>query len=256
MQENRVTHIDVRNLNKTYKHKLVLKDINLSFVKGELTAIIGRSGCGKSTLLRCLNGLESIDSGSIHVGDFDFVRKPHTHQEARIASLRKNFGFVFQGFNLFPHLTILENLIKAPTVVKKMNKEQAKAVALPFLEKVGLLPFLDYYPAQLSGGQQQRAAIARALTMSPSVMLYDEPTSALDPWLSEEVFRVMRQLSAEHMTQVVVTHEVHFVRELADKVVFIEDGEVVEFGDPDEVFDNPKDPRTEKFLKRGGKSSP
>jgi polar amino acid transport system ATP-binding protein len=171
------------------------------------------------------------------------------------SSLLRNFGLVFQGFNLFPHLTILENLIKAPMVVKKLKREDAKALALPFLEKVGLLSHINYYPSQLSGGQQQRAAIARALTMTPNVMMYDEPTSALDPWLSEEVFRVMRQLAAEEMTQIVVTHEVQFVRELADKVIFIEDGEIVEVGTPEELFDTPKDPRTRQFLKRGEKQS-
>lgn len=253
MQESNLPHIDVRNLNKTYKHKPVLKDINLSFFKGELTAIIGRSGCGKSTLLRCLNGLETFDSGSVNLGTITLERKEHTNNEAMASALRKNFGLVFQGFNLFPHLTILENLIKAPMVVKKLKREEAKAIALPLLEKVGLISHIDYYPAQLSGGQQQRAAIARALAMTPSVMMYDEPTSALDPWLSEEVFRVMRQLSAEDMTQIVVTHEVQFVRELADKVVFIEDGEVVEVGTPEELFDDPKDLRTRQFLKRGEK---
>lgn len=254
MQESHKPHIEVRNLTKTFKHKLVLNDINLSFFKGELTAIIGRSGCGKSTLLRCLNGLETFDSGSVSVGSIRLERKEHTKNEALIAAaLRKNFGLVFQGFNLFPHLTILENMIKAPMVVKKLKREEAKGIALPFLEKVGLLSHIDYYPTQLSGGQQQRAAIARALTMAPNVMMYDEPTSALDPWLSEEVFRVMRQLAAEEMTQIVVTHEVQFVRELADKVVFLEDGEVVEVGTPEELFDNPKDPRTRQFLKRGAK---
>ncbi len=254
MQESHVPHIAVRNLNKTFKHKPVLKNINLNVFKGELTAIIGRSGCGKSTLLRCLNGLEPFDSGSVQLGSIVLERKVHTKNDSMAVSLRKNFGLVFQGFNLFPHLTILENLIKAPMVVKKMKKEEAVSIALPFLEKVGLLSHVDYYPNQLSGGQQQRAAIARALTMAPSVMMYDEPTSALDPWLSEEVFRVMRQLSEEEMTQIVVTHEVHFVRELADKVVFIEEGEVVEVGTPEELFDNPKDPRTRQFLKRGAKA--
>lgn len=253
MQESNLPHIDVRNLYKTYKTTSVLKDINLSFFKGELTAIIGRSGCGKSTLLRCLNGLETFDSGSVNLGSITLERKANTKTEAMASALRKNFGLVFQGFNLFPHLTILENLIKAPMVVKKLKLEEAKAIALPLLEKVGLLSHIDYYPAQLSGGQQQRAAIARALAMTPNVMMYDEPTSALDPWLSEEVFRVMRQLSAEEMTQIVVTHEVQFVRELADKVVFMEDGEVVEVGTPEELFDNPKDPRTRQFLKRGEK---
>lgn len=256
MQENLSSYIEVARLHKSYKHRSVLRNVNLSIAKGELTAIIGRSGCGKSTLLRCLNGLEHIDSGLIRVGSsvFEYGEEVHPGQKTLPASLLQNFGLVFQGFNLFPHLTILENLIKAPMVVKKMKKEEALALALPLIDKVGLLSRINDYPSQLSGGQQQRAAIARALTMTPSVMMYDEPTSALDPWLSEEVFRVMRQLAAEEMTQIVVTHEVQFVRELADKVIFIEDGEVVEVGTPEELFDEPKDPRTRLFLKRGEKS--
>ena len=251
MHESLSPHIEIRNLNKSFKNRQILNEINLDLYKGELTAIIGRSGCGKSTLLRCLDGLEAFDSGSIKLGTHFFERKEGAKNQEMPASLRKKFGLVFQGFNLFPHLTILENLIKAPMVVKKMKRQDAEAVALPFLEKVGLISHIDYYPVQLSGGQQQRAAIARALTMAPSVMMYDEPTSALDPWLSEEVFRVMRQLAAEEMTQIVVTHEVHIVREMADRVVFIEDGEIVETGTPEELFDSPKHPKTRQFLKRG-----
>ncbi len=243
-------HIDVRNLDKTYKNKSVLKKVCLDFFEGELTAVIGRSGCGKSTLLKCLNGLERIDSGSIRVGNVFLDRNADQKHEERTSALRRNFGMVFQGFNLFPHLTILENLIKAPMVVKKLRRSEASAIAIPLLEKVGLLSHIDYYPSQLSGGQQQRAAIARALAMAPKVMLYDEPTSALDPWLSDEVFAVMRQIAAERMTQIVVTHELRFVREFADKVIFIEDGEVVEIGSPTELFEAPQDERTRRFLKR------
>ncbi len=240
--------IEVSNLLKTSKDQTILKKVSLDFFPGELTAVIGRSGCGKSTLLKCLTGLESFDSGSIRVGDVH-LKAGHTSPSA-LSSLRRNLGMVFQGFNLFPHLTILENLTKAPMVVKKMKRDEAHKIAVPLLEKVGLLSHMDRYPHQLSGGQQQRAAIARALAMAPKVMLYDEPTSALDPWLSDEVFGVMRQIAADHMTQIVVTHELRFVQEHADRVIFLEDGEVVEAGSPRELLDSPKDERTRLFLKR------
>lgn len=227
--------IVVRNLTKQYSAHCVLNDINLTIAPGELTAIIGRSGCGKSTLLRCLNGLETYQKGSVDFGE---------------AKNRFDFGMVFQSFNLFPHFTVIENLVRAPVVVKKISREKATADALKLLDKVGLATHAKHYPSQLSGGQQQRAAIARALAMSPKVMLYDEPTSALDPWLVDEVFQVMRNLDREGMTQIVVTHEIRFVREVAKKIVFIENGQVVEVGSPDEVFSKPKDPRTKNYLSR------
>jgi ABC-type polar amino acid transport system ATPase subunit len=227
--------IIVTNLSKHFHSHCVLKEVNLKITPGELTAIIGRSGCGKSTLLRCLNGLETYDTGSIQYAE---------------AQNKFDFGMVFQSFNLFPHFTVLENLVRAPIVVKGTSREEATVQALKLLDKVGLATHASHYPSQLSGGQQQRAAIARALAMSPKVLLYDEPTSALDPWLVDEVFQVMRNLDAEGMTQIVVTHEIRFVKEVAKKIVFIENGQIVEVGTPEQVFTTPKDPRTKNYLSR------
>ena len=249
--------IQVAGLHKSFRDLEVLKGINLDIAPGELTVIIGRSGCGKSTLLRCLNGLETFDEGTISYGGVTLER--HTghsgdrrRNEARERALRASFGMVFQSFNLFPHLTALENLMLAPTVVKNKNPAEAEKSARALLEKVGLAAHAHHYPSQMSGGQQQRAAIARALAMSPEVMLYDEPTSALDPWLVDEVFEVMRLLDKEGMTQVVVTHETRFIREVARKVIFMEAGHVVEVGSPDQLFNAPRDPRTKLYLSRFG----
>ncbi|MEK7858246.1 MAG: amino acid ABC transporter ATP-binding protein [Elusimicrobiota bacterium] len=236
-----------KGLHKTFHGQPVLKGVDFSARPGELIVIVGRSGCGKSTLLRCLNALETFDEGSISFGDLTLGRG---RDDRKARALRANFGMVFQSFNLFPHLDLLGNLVAAPMIVKGLSREQAEAVALPLLEKVGLSGHARHYPGQMSGGQQQRAAIARALAMSPKVMLYDEPTSALDPWLVDEVFDVMRKLDAEGMTQVVVTHETRFAREVAREIVFMEEGVVVEKGPPARIFSAPKDPRTVKYMSR------
>ena len=236
-----------KGLCKTFHGRQVLRGVDFEAGPGELIVIVGRSGCGKSTLLRCLNGLELFDEGSIRFGNLVL---DGGRDDRKIRALRANFGMVFQSFNLFPHLDLLGNLVAAPMIVKGMSRKQAEAIALPLLEKVGLTGHARHYPGQMSGGQQQRAAIARALAMSPTVMLYDEPTSALDPWLVDEVFDVMRTLNAEGMTQIVVTHETRFAREVAREIVFMEDGGVVEKGAPEQIFNRPRDPRTIKYMSR------
>ena len=238
-----------KGLCKTFRGQQVLKNVDFEASAGELIVIVGRSGCGKSTLLRCLNGLEVLDEGSIRFENFTLTSGRGDHQE-QARTLRSNFGMVFQSFNLFPHLDLLGNLVAAPMIVKGLSRKAAEAIALPLLEKVGLSGHAHHYPIQMSGGQQQRAAIARALAMSPKVMLYDEPTSALDPWLVDEVFEVMRKLDQEGMTQIVVTHETRFTREVARKIVFMEEGRVVEMGPPAQVFGSPKDPRTAQYMSR------
>jgi polar amino acid transport system ATP-binding protein len=243
--------IAVENLHKSYGAHAALKGVSLAVQHSQLTALIGPSGCGKSTLLRCLNGLESFDSGVIRIGAITLERHgdklPNDHG-ARLRNLREQAGMVFQSFNLFPHLTVLENATLAPVVVKKKDKQAAEKTARELLKKVGLGERMDYYPSQLSGGQQQRAAIARALAMEPQVMLYDEPTSALDPSLVGEVLGIMRQLDDEGMTQVVVTHEMRFAREVADQILFLSEGELVESGEPEKLFTAPRDERTRAFL--------
>lgn len=244
--------ISVRNLCKNFAQHAALKGISFEVRPAELTVIIGPSGCGKSTLLRCLNGLELFDSGAVSIGSFSLERHnemPTRKLNETLRRLREEVGMVFQNFNLFPHLTALGNVTKAPMVVQGVSREQAETTGRELLEKVGLGDRCDYYPSQLSGGQQQRAAIARALAMSPKVMLYDEPTSALDPTLVNEVLSIMRRLDDEGMTQVVVTHEMRFAREVADQIIFLDAGEVVEFGPPEEIFTNPRDERTRRFLK-------
>ncbi len=244
--------ISVTDLSKSFSASLALNQINFTVEQAELVAIIGPSGCGKSTLLRCLNGLELLDEGCVQIGDVKLERHHGTQPPdfpQRLRALREEVGMVFQSFNLFPHLTVLENAIKAPMIVRKMQRAEAEEKARALLEKVGLGNRVDYYPAQLSGGQQQRAAIARALTMSPKVMLYDEPTSALDPGLVGEVLAIMKQLDNEGMTQVVVTHEMRFAREVADRIIFLEQGELVESAPPEELFTAPRDERTRQFLK-------
>ena len=238
-----------KGLSKTFRGQQVLKSVDFEASAGELIVIVGRSGCGKSTLLRCLNGLEVLDEGSIRFENFTLEsRRGDYHEQARV--LRSNFGMVFQSFNLFPHLDLLGNLVAAPMIVKNLSRKEAEAIALPLLEKVGLSGHAHHYPIQMSGGQQQRAAIARALAMSPKVMLYDEPTSALDPWLVDEVFEVMRKLDKEGMTQIVVTHETRFAREVARKIVYMDEGRIVEMGPPAQIFGAPKDPRTAQYMSR------
>lgn len=247
--------ISVTDLHKSFHHNQVLRGVDLQVEARELTVLIGPSGCGKSTFLRCLNCLEVMDQGRITIGGITLERR-HKSQalsndfHAKTRTLRTNVGMVFQSFNLFPHLTTLENVMRPPMVVKGLTEATAKARALDLLGKVGLASHANHYPSQLSGGQQQRAAIARALAMEPQVMLYDEPTSALDPGLVDEVLNVMKQLDEEGMTQIVVTHEMRFARDVADKVVYFEGGNIVESGPPSRIFSSPSDERTRKFLRK------
>ncbi len=247
--------ICVERLFKSYDGPPVLRDINLVIEEGDLVSIIGPSGCGKTTLLRCLNCLEILDSGRITVAGETLERAnrrdhpDHAFHE-RAHRLRAEVGMVFQSLNLFPHKTIKENIMLAPMIVKKQPGYAAEANALLLLEKVGLLKHKDRYPCHLSGGQQQRAAIARALAMNPRVMLYDEPTSALDPELVDEVLEVMRGLDREGMTQVIVTHEMRFARDASDYIIYMEHGEIIEISDEDEIFTQPKDWRTRRFLRK------
>jgi len=245
--------IAVESLVKSFNSTRVLQGIDHVQKKGEAIVLIGPSGCGKSTFLRCLNQLEIPDSGRITIDDvtIECGRAPRTSDEReRQRRLRMRAGMVFQSFNLFPHLTALENVIQAPTVVKGLSRDEAESTGRQLLAKVGLEARAAAYPAQLSGGQQQRVAIARALAMEPQVMLFDEPTSALDPELRDEVLRVMRQLVEEGMTMIVVTHEMQFARDMADRVLFFDGGIVAESGPPDEIFTNPQHERTRDFLRK------
>lgn len=235
--------IQIKNINKKFGKLEVLKDISLNINKGEIVTILGPSGSGKSTLLRCINLLEEPNKGQIIFKGNDILDK-----KININEIRKNIGMVFQNFNLFPNMTILDNIILAPTKLNKINKEQAINEALVLLDRVGLLDKKDVYPDQLSGGQKQRIAIARALAMKPEVMLFDEPTSALDPEMVKEVLDVMKELAKEGMTMAVVTHEMGFAKEVATKVVFMDEGYIVEEGSPDQLFNNPKHARTKQFL--------
>lgn len=239
------------NISKSFDGQPVLRNVSLSVERGELVSIIGPSGCGKSTFLRCLNFLEIPDSGSVTIADDMILRDGgawRARDEALAHSLRAHVGMVFQSFNLFPHRTVLENVMLAPRVVKRTSVAVAEVEACDLLEKVGLGAAATRYPGTLSGGQQQRAAIARALAMRPEVMLYDEPTSALDPRMSEEVLGVMRALDAEGMTQIVVTHDLRFARAASDRVAFMEGGEIVEIDDPEKMYEFPRDSRTRHFL--------
>lgn len=235
--------VRIRNLKKNFGHLEVLKDINLDVEEQEVICIIGPSGSGKSTLLRCINALEEISSGTVIV-DGNEISAAH----GDINKYRQNIGMVFQQFNLFPHMTVLRNISFAPVSLKIKTQKEAEDTARKLLERVGLSEKADAYPQQLSGGQQQRVAIARALAMNPDVMLFDEPTSALDPEMVGEVLHVMKQLAKEGMTMVVVTHEMGFAREVADRVIFIDEGYIVEQGPPSEVFGNPRNERTINFL--------
>ncbi len=246
--------VAVENLHKSFDDQPILRGIDLTIAAGDLVSIIGPSGCGKSTLLRCLNFIETPDSGRVRVAGVEIERRAGQAFDARLRALahalRAQCGMVFQSFNLFPHKTLRENVMLAPMVVKGMGRDEADALAVRLLDKVGLKPHIDRHPANMSGGQQQRGAIARALAMSPQVMLYDEPTSALDPELVDEVLQVMRDLDQEGMTQIMVTHEMRFARDASDYIVFMEGGHIVEISDEDEIFDNPRDARTRRFLKR------
>lgn len=240
--------ISINGLKKSFDQLEVLKGIDLDIEKGKVVVIIGPSGSGKTTFLRCLNVLETPTEGRITIGEqrMDFSAKA---APKAVSSFRRLTGMVFQGYNLFPHMTALENVMEGPVTVKKEPKLKARQKAEYFLEKVGLSDKKDYYPFQLSGGQQQRVGIARALAMEPEVMLFDEPTSALDPELIGEVLKVMKDLANEGMTMVVVTHEMRFAKEAADEVIFMDGGVIVERGKPEEIFTNPKAERTKQFLR-------
>lgn len=239
------TLITVEDLHKSYGKLDVLKGISTTIEKGEVIAIIGPSGSGKSTFLRCLNLLEKPSKGKITIGDNEV-----TDPKVNIMKVRQNVGMVFQHFNLFPHMTVLDNLTYAPIKVKGMNKDEAKRIAEELLEQVGLLDKANVYPTRLSGGQKQRVAIARALAMSPEVMLFDEPTSALDPEMVKEVLAVMKNLVKTGMTMAIVTHEMGFAREVADRIFFLDGGILVEDADPNEFFTAPKSKRAQDFLEK------
>ena len=244
----------MHGIHKSFGTNEVLRGVDLEVQRGETLSIIGPSGSGKSTLLRCINRLEDIDKGSIEV-DGDFLATENGAGQSEYASGAKcraillKMGMVFQQFNLFPHMTVLGNLLEAPQQVKKMKREEILPTAEELLRKVGLYDKRDAYPGRLSGGQQQRVAIARALAMRPEIMLFDEPTSALDPELTGEVLKTMRELAAEHMTMVVVTHEMAFAREVSQHVAFMADGTIVEQGEPDALFRHPSEERTQAFLR-------
>ena len=235
--------IQLKNIQKSFGKNEVLKDINLNIKKGEIVAILGPSGSGKSTLLRCINLLEQPNGGEIIYNSENILNK-----KCDINKVRQNIGMVFQNFNLFPNMTVLENIIVAPTKVKKVSKEEAISDALNLLDRVGLLEKKNDYPSQLSGGQKQRIAIARALAMKPDMILFDEPTSAIDPEMVKEVLDVMKELAKEGMTMAVVTHEIGFAKEVANKVVFMDEGYILEEGTPKEIFENTKNIRTKQFF--------
>ena len=245
--------IEMNQIEKEFNGQVVLKDVSLKMDKGEVVAIIGPSGSGKSTFLRCLGQLETINRGTIIV-DGDILAKTEGSgqavytDKATAQNILLRMGMVFQSFNLFPHMTVLDNIMVAPKMVKGMKEAEILPIAEELLKKVGLWDKKDMYPGRLSGGQQQRVAIARALAMNPEVMLFDEPTSALDPELTGEVLRTIRQLADEKMTMIIVTHEMNFAKEVADRVIFMADGVIQEEGRPSDLFNNPKNPRTRAFL--------
>lgn len=243
------TMLELTNIHKAFGDNQVLRGIDLVVDKGEVLAVLGPSGSGKSTMLRCINHLESIDRGTIEIKGRRLVEDGVYVDDKTQRDILSATGMVFQQFNLFPHMTVLENLIEAPTYVKKVPREEAIAVSIDLLKKVGLEDKKDSYPARLSGGQQQRVAIARALAMKPDILLFDEPTSALDPELTGEVLKTMRELAEEHMTMVVVTHEMAFAREASSRVIFMAGGVIVEENEPREFFNNPREERTRAFLR-------
>ncbi|WP_312755476.1 amino acid ABC transporter ATP-binding protein [Rummeliibacillus suwonensis] len=242
--------IEVSKLKKSFGNLDVLKQITFDVNKNDVVAVIGPSGSGKSTMLRSLVHLEKIDGGSIMVAGDNLVKNGVYSKPQEIRRVTSRMGMVFQHFNLFPHLTVKDNLEMAPRLVKKESARELSSRSMVLLEKVGLADKASAYPANLSGGQKQRVAIARALMMNPDIMLFDEPTSALDPELTGEVLQVMKDLAEEHMTMIVVTHEMGFAREVANRVLFMDNGEILESGTPQELFDHPKFDRTKAFLKR------
>jgi L-cystine transport system ATP-binding protein len=243
--------IKTNALSKSFQNTEVLKSIDLEVESGEVVAILGPSGSGKSTLLRCLNGLEEMTSGRIELAGIVVDSNQRKNERMRkVRAIRLHTGMVFQQFNLYPHKTALQNVIEALLVVRKMSKEKAISIGEKLLERVGLFEKRDAYPSRLSGGQQQRVAIARALAMEPTVMLFDEPTSALDPELVGEVLAVIKELAKEGMTMVIVTHEMEFAREVADRIIFMADGVIMEQGTPKVFFTNPETDRAKRFLKK------
>ena len=246
--------IDMLHIEKSYGSVAVLQDVSLSMDRGEVVSIIGPSGSGKSTFLRCLGQLETIQKGTIIVDGATLVDTPTNANEAVYVSKEEqqqillNMGMVFQSFNLFPHMTVLENIMVASRMVKKLKDSDILPIAQALLEKVGLWDKRDVYPSTLSGGQKQRVAITRALAMKPKIMLFDEPTSALDPEFTSEVLRTIKELAEDNMTMIIVTHEMAFAREVADRVIFMADGKIQEEGTPEDVFGNPQNPRTQAFL--------
>ncbi|HHU18641.1 MAG TPA: amino acid ABC transporter ATP-binding protein [Bacilli bacterium] len=239
--------IKITGLQKTFDQLEVIKNVNLEIATGKVIVIIGASGSGKSTLLRCINGLEIANHGVVNIDglEVDFSKRV---SENEVLKLRRQTGMVFQSYALFPHLTAIENVIEGLITVKRMPKAEAVIIGEQLLEKVGLLSYKDSYPAQLSGGQEQRVAIARALAMDPKVMLFDEPTSALDPELVHDVLKVMKDLAEDGMTMIVVTHEMNFAKEVANEIIFIDQGVIVEQGKPNDIFTKPQKDRTQQFL--------
>ncbi len=240
--------VKLENIHKYFGKNEILKGINLQVNKGEVLVIIGPSGSGKTTLLRCINYLEKPDQGEVNVGGFNI--EAHHHGKRDILQLRKKTAMIFQNYNLFKNKTVLENVMEGLVVSQKVPKAEAREISLKFLKKVGLYEKINFYPCQLSGGQQQRVGIARALALNPDVILFDEPTSALDPELVYEVLSVIREIAREGITMIIVTHEMGFARDVASRVVFMEDGTIVEEGTPKEVFTSAKEKRTREFLRR------
>ena len=246
--------LEIENLGKSFGNVEVLKNISMSVEKGEVVAIIGPSGSGKSTLLRCATLLETMDKGSLKINGQVAACEVNARSEyvskLELTKIKNSFGLVFQQFNLFPHFSVLKNVCDAPVVVEKRDKNQVRKEAMELLEKVGLSGKENSYPCQLSGGQQQRVAIARALAMKPEILFFDEPTSALDPEITAGILKVLRQLADENMTMVIVTHEIAFARKVADRVIFMDEGVIIEEGDPKQVLDNPSNERTKAFLQK------
>ncbi len=246
--------LEAKNIRKSFGELNVLKNISLSFSESEVVSIIGPSGSGKSTFLRILSMLETVDGGSITYCGENAVNsdygEPVYAGKKKLKEINEYFGLVFQNFNLFPHYSLMKNICDAPVHVQKRNKDDVKKEAEQLLEKMGLGDKGDYYPYQLSGGQQQRAAIARALAMNPKMLFFDEPTSALDPELTAEILKVLKELAAEKMTMIIVTHEIEFAKSISDRVVFMDGGVIIEEGKPEDVIDNPKNERTKAFLKK------
>ena len=240
--------IEVSHLKKSFGSLNVLKDVSFTVEKGDVIAILGSSGSGKSTLLRCLIDLEKIDDGTITVDGDTFVQNGVYMPNKIVKDATMKMGMVFQHFNLFPHMTVMKNLEKPAKIVKKLDSKTIQKKSKILLNKVGLLDKADVYPDQLSGGQKQRVAIVRALMMNPEIMLFDEPTSSLDPEITKEVLHTMKQLAEEKMTMLIVTHEIGFAKEVASKILFMSNGEILESGTPDEIFNNPKHERTKLFL--------